>query len=175
MSQFIICMEITDVNLNEKKYTSTEILLYISIFIIINLILISIWIFTATKDQNFFSHFSFASTVASIILSVLAIFMSVMGESKTEIIRDRIEQEAKEIVAVTKKFENNMDSLLKIEEKMDDIKADIKTVINKNPEIHLASADIDSSDIRNNKFTLGDNHGEKQAINGNVPKYDKEN
>ena len=70
-----------------------------------------IWCFTTRTDTEFVSHFSFASTVTSIILSVLAIFMSVTGESKTQAIRDRIEEEADDIVEVTVRLENQIKGL----------------------------------------------------------------
>lgn len=117
-------------NWNEKKYTINHMLLVGAFLIIISLILVIIWLVTSNNDERLFSHFSFASTVSSIILSIIAIFMSVIGESKTEIIRDRIEQEAKQISAVTNRFEDYMDDLLhrlgRIESKTDNLKAALK-------------------------------------------------
>lgn len=98
-------------NKDDKKYSSNQLWLRICIVAIVNLVLIIVWLFTANDDPNFISHFSFASTVTSIILSVLAIFMSVSGESKTQVIRDRIEQEADEIVDVTNRLESQMKEL----------------------------------------------------------------
>lgn len=94
-----------------KIYSKDQLLLYICVVAIVNLALIIIWLFTERTDSNFISHFSFASTVTSIILSVLAIFMSVSGETKTQVIRDRIEQEADEIVDVTNRLEFQMKDL----------------------------------------------------------------
>ena len=96
---------------DEKSYSPNQFWIRVSIVVIANLILIIVWLFTERTDSDFVEHFSFASTVTSIILSVLAIFMSVSGESKTQAIRDRIEQEADEIVDVTSRLENQMKDL----------------------------------------------------------------
>ena len=72
-----------------------------------------LWLFTATKDPSFASHFSFASTVASIILSVLAIFISISGEAKTQVIRDKIEKEADDVICVSNKLEKQISDLSK--------------------------------------------------------------
>lgn len=98
-------------NCDEKCYSLNQLRLCICIVAIVNLVLIIVWIFTERTDSDFISHFSFASTVTSIILSVLAIFMSVSGESKTQAIRDRIEQEADEIIDVTSRLEHQMNDL----------------------------------------------------------------
>ena len=96
---------------DKKKYSSNQLWIRICIIIIADLIFALIWCFTARTDSDFISHFSFASTVTSIILSVLAIFMSVTGESKTQVIRDRIEEEADDIVKVTNKLEDQIKDL----------------------------------------------------------------
>ena len=92
--------------------------------------------------MRFFSHFSFASTVTSIILSVLAIFMSVTGESKTQAIRDRIEEEADDIVKVSGKLEIQMQELSEkiaiVVHNTDNIKAVISEP-NENPQITSGS------------------------------------
>lgn len=98
-------------NNEEKIYSSNQLWLRICILAIVNLVFVAVWSFTSNTDANFVSHFSFASTVTSIILSVLAIFMSVYGESKTQVVRDRIEQEADEIIDVTNRLEYHMRNL----------------------------------------------------------------
>lgn len=99
------------VNKDEKVYSKNQFNVCVCIIVIVNLVMICVWLFTANADSNFASHFSFASTVTSIILSVLAIFMSVTGESKTQTIRERIEQEADEITEVTEKLEKEISSI----------------------------------------------------------------
>ena len=125
---------------DEKVYSKNQLWIRISIVLVINLALIIIWLFTEHNDSTFIAHFSFASTVTSIVLSVLAIFMSVSGEMKTQAIRDRIEREADEIVTATDKMEKRMNEL---SGKMQDIKYtadDIKaSVINPPTQVRLAT------------------------------------
>ena len=97
--------------LDEIKYSSNQLWIRFCIMVIVNLVFIIVWLFTSYRDEMFVSHFSFASTVTSIILSVLAIFMSVTGEAKTQAIRDRIEREADEIITVTANLESQMKDL----------------------------------------------------------------
>ena len=98
-------------NKEEKKYTKKDKWLWIGGIILIDLILICVWLFTSSKDEQFASHFSFASTVTSIILSVLAIFMSVSNESKTQTIREKIEQEAETITKTADDLKTQITSL----------------------------------------------------------------
>lgn len=58
-----------------------------------------IWLITTgtAKDKEFTSWVSFASTIASIILSVLAIIMSITGENKSEAARNQLEDTSKKI------------------------------------------------------------------------------
>ena len=94
-----------------KIYSRNQLRIRICIFIIFVLIAMVLWLFTATKDPSFASHFSFASTIASIILSVLAIFISISGESKTQVIRDKIEKEADDVICVSNKLEKQISDL----------------------------------------------------------------
>ena len=136
---------------SKKMYTGTQVCLYISIFIIIDLMVVSIWLFTSTTDDTFFSHFSFASTVASIILSILAIFMSVMGEVKTQVIRDRIENETKEITNLTERLEKRMIDVLTKIKAIDDNTADIKAALTEHPDDVQLTSIKDDNFVSNNK------------------------
>lgn len=87
-----------------QGYSKKDFYIFVCIIFIINLTLISVWLFTTRSDKQFVAHFAFASTVTSIILSVLAIFMSISGELKTQNLRDSIEQEAEHIFRVTEEL-----------------------------------------------------------------------
>ena len=100
-----------DGNSEPKIYSRNQLRIRIGIVIIFALLLVILWLFTATQDPSFASHFSFASTVASIILSVLAIFISISGESKTQVIRDKIEKEADDLIRVSNKLEEKISDL----------------------------------------------------------------
>lgn len=69
-------------------------------------------------DQNdFVSQLEFASTVASIILSVIAIIMSITGEGKTEGIRNQMTETTLELkTTVTTVREINSDVSASLEE-----------------------------------------------------------
>lgn len=135
-------------------YKLKDILLCISIIIIIDLVLVIIWLFTATADTNFFSHFSFASTVASIILSILAIFMSVMGEAKTQLIRDRIESETRVVTDLANRLDENIKDVLEKIKTIDDNTANIKSVLKEHPE------NVQITSIQNDDLTINDNDTE---------------
>lgn len=68
---------------------------------------IVIWLIaTGTANNEEFSDWvSFASTIASIILSVVAIIMSISGESQMNTIRDRMEEAVQEMDQVLKSIE----------------------------------------------------------------------
>lgn len=120
---------------NDSKYTSKDLKLWIFRILTVNLILVIVWQFTARNDTTFVSHFTFASTVTSIILSVLAIILSFTGESKTQAIRDKIEQEAEEIIIVTQNFERQVKELSnKLEVVVHNTDSLMKFVLNDNPE-----------------------------------------
>lgn len=89
--------------------------------------LICIWLFSVLTygDQNFVAQMSFASTIASIILSVLAIIMSLTGEGKTEHIKEQLESAAKDI----KESQEKVSSINKtIEENLNKLTKDIDTM-----------------------------------------------
>lgn len=60
---------------------------------------IVVWLIAtgASSNENFPEWISFASTITSIILSVIAIIMSITGENKTESIRDKLEEATKKL------------------------------------------------------------------------------
>lgn len=68
-------------------------------YLLVIAVLICIWLFAVLThgDKSFVSQMSFASTITSIILSVLAIIMSITGEGKIEHIKDQLDVTAKDI------------------------------------------------------------------------------
>lgn len=127
--------------IDKKVYSKTQLRFYISIVIIVVLVGIIIWLFSIHNDENFVSHFSFASTITSIVLSVLAIFMSVSGESKTQAIRDKIEREADEIMETTRRWDDRMKAIL-------DNTNDIRATVNINQDsskINITSGQYDGN------------------------------
>lgn len=68
---------------------------------------IVVWLIATGTHNNaeFVGWVSFAGTIPSIILSVIAIFMSISGENKTEIMRDRMDEAAKNLEKTAKDIE----------------------------------------------------------------------
>lgn len=98
---------------------------------------IVVWTLATGEANNaeFSSWISFASTITSIILSVIAIFMSISGENKTNTMRDkmeeasqRIEKTAKDIEASNRESAKNIDELRK---EMDDLKLILENIPDK--------------------------------------------
>ena len=85
---------------------------------------IVVWLVETGKanTEEFSSWISFASTVASIILSVIAIIMSITGEGKTDAMRNQMEDTAKKLEVAAKAIENaNKDNQENIKELKENI------------------------------------------------------
>lgn len=85
---------------------------------------IAVWLIAtgAADTEEFASWISFASTVASIILSVIAIIMSITGENKTNTMRDKMEEASRKIEKASEAIEKaNIASKENIEDLKDNI------------------------------------------------------
>ena len=130
---------------DKKRHSRKDFYLFVCILLIINLVLMCVWLFTAHCDKQFVAHFSFASTVTSIILSVLAIFLSITGELKTQTLRERIEQEAEVITDVTAELRNQMQGLTNKIDMVQNETNKISGALNKNPDVtQLVSSEENS-------------------------------
>jgi len=95
---------------------------------------IVVWLITTgtANDPNFPVWVSFASTITSIILSVLAIIMSITGEGKTEHIKEQLEATAKDI----KKSQENVNEINKsIKENLGQLNLEVKRLSDKVDEV----------------------------------------
>lgn len=73
---------------------------------------ICVWQFAGvTNSDEFIKQFSFASTITSIILSVLAIIFSIAGEGKTEHIKEQLQESAKGINKTQRKINDINDQI----------------------------------------------------------------
>lgn len=106
-------------SLDEKRFSIKDGILVVLLCIIVILVLVIIWALSTKTNEEFVAQFSFAATISSIILSVLAIFMSINGESRTTVIRDKIEVEADEMTSVSREMK---ELLRQLEVKIDSIK-----------------------------------------------------
>lgn len=82
------------------------------------------------SQEGFVNQFSFASTIASIILSVLAIIMSISGEGKTETIRNEMSeavQDMRDTVEIVKDVNNGViDNLEELKKSLSELQIKIE-------------------------------------------------
>lgn len=86
---------------------------------------IVIWLITTgtSSNEKFPELISFASTITSIILSVIAIIMSITGESKTDAMRNQMERTTKKLEDTVDIVENaNRENVGNIKELKENIK-----------------------------------------------------
>lgn len=85
----------------ESKYSCKDMVMAGLIFLVLLMtfgtVFIVFWALVTKSNERFMAEFSFASTISSIILSVIAIIMSILSEKSTGIIRGHIEQNLVEI------------------------------------------------------------------------------
>ena len=104
---------------------------------------IVIWTLATGKANSpeFSSWISFASTVASIILSVLAIIMSITGEAKTEAMRNQMEDATrmldKAVENITSENEYINRSIAHLQEKIDSMSEKVDNFSKENKEQDL--------------------------------------
>lgn len=81
------------------------------LFLLIGII---IFLLTLTFGDNAiaFSHFSFAGTITSIVLSVLAIFMTIQSEAKNENVKAEINTAVHSLNEVNNQFKENIENAL---------------------------------------------------------------
>lgn len=90
----------------EKDLKHEKLKLHYKYLIVIAIIILFAGIVLATSNQNeFVSQVSFGSTISSIILSVIAIWMSISGERTTNDIRIKIAESSERLLGTTKELE----------------------------------------------------------------------
>lgn len=98
---------------------------------------------TGTANNSEFSDWlSFASTLTSIILSVIAIFMSISGESKTEGIRNQMEETAyrldNAVDDVSNANEEIKSSIIELQKKIDSMSEKVDNFSKQNSNENIA-------------------------------------
>ena len=112
-------------NEKESKYCKKDLILIALIFVIAILFLIIIWALATKSNEQFYAEFSFAATISSIILSIIAIGMSIAGSARMELIYNRTENEVVEITKIRKDLKT---LIYKIRKKIDAIKSDTDAI-----------------------------------------------
>lgn len=108
-------------NQNEKNVKHDNLKLhFIYVVVICFIICIGTIIIAAYNQEAFVSQVSFAGTITSIVLSVIAIWMSISGERTTNDIRikitestERLSDTTKNVETLNKNYEKTMDTQLK--------------------------------------------------------------
>lgn len=165
--------------LMQKDYT--YLLVIVTIIIVV---LISLSLYT---DQQAMNLFSFASTITSIILSVIAIIMTITSETKNASTKEKLEESAKQIQMTTELLEKavqNIDPeiLQKIEketntlqETMEDAIEIIKSIL-ENSEKTTKAVEETNKALKNTVVMSGDSSltkkiPEKYEIDNEFIKY----
>lgn len=95
---------------------------------------IMIWLLATgqSNTEEFSDWVSFASTITSIILSVIAIIMSISGESKTDSMREKIEETVKKLENTAEQIEiaskANIECINEVKERVDELNETLKRV-----------------------------------------------
>ena len=89
----------------------------------------------ATGESNtaeFSAWISFASTIASIILSVIAIILSITGEGKTDVMREKTEEAVKKLENTAQNIEEankkSIDNITDLKREIDDLKTALEKI-----------------------------------------------
>lgn len=117
---------------------------------------ILVWML-ATGQANsaeFSSWISFASTITSIILSVIAIFMSISGENKTDAMRNKMEETANKLEKATTIMENANDQNV---ENIKELKENISILERKLEQLQGQTEAVYNEYIKTNRSNNSDN------------------
>ena len=112
----------------------------------------------ATGEANtaeFSDWISFASTIASIILSVIAIILSITGESKSDVMREKIEEAVKKLENTAQTIEGanqeSIDNIADLKKEMDELKSVLENIPGQTIErmkIEYSISDIEESNSK---------------------------
>ena len=101
-----------DVENQKCEMERSRLKLHLKYILVICVTLFSIVLVAATKDNsNFVSEVSFAATISSIILSVIAILMTIIGELKSENVKDKLTNVSDTLISVTKSIKESAENL----------------------------------------------------------------
>lgn len=158
-----------DIVQHEKLRLHIRYIIGISVFLLFGGIVL------ATSNQNeFVSQISFGSTMTSIILSVIAIWMSISGERTTNDIKSKISYSADRLSETTEKIEilnnNHTKTLDKQLGELKDVKEQLSKIIQSVNHVeeqvsHMYNKNIDSSNTSNENIM---NTEQKIALFNNV-------
>lgn len=124
---------------------------------------IVIWLL-ATGQANtseFSAWISFASTIASIILSVIAIIMSITGESKTDAMRNQMEETANKLEETARSIEiankQNIKNIEELKENIDKLQEKVEQYKGETVEA-LRKFEKKPSEVDNDRMKINKNY-----------------
>lgn len=114
---------------------------FIYISVIAGMVIVVLLTLTFVNNENAVNYFSFAGTLSSIILSVVAIFMTINSENeskdaKTQLDRSIVKME-ESTSAVKKASDDWKDTVIDLQERLDTVRDEINEVLR---EIQVVSA-----------------------------------
>ncbi len=136
----------------------------------ISLIVIALVIKTS-NNTAFVNNVSFASTITSIILSVIAIWMSITGERSTNEIKTKVSESVDRLLKTSRESDNlvtDLSNMLsgqnqaynKIKDQMESILSEVlgvKTTITSMNDSFMGTKESQTGDLPNDTFLLGKN------------------
>ena len=110
------------------------------------------------KSDEFGRQLAFAGTVSSIILSILAIFMSIIGEGKAEALKNQIEVSKDDLTKAITELKKMMDDISSMTKRIEEMKSqldhmdkNVEEIKNTNPattyNINENSSNTDDAEI----------------------------
>ena len=124
------------------------------VVIFFSTILIFIAVFLFTGDQSAMDYFSFASTITSIVLSVVAIIMTISSESKSEGVKHQIDksvQELKDAAKTMQEYASGVDEQKKVFQEILENSKEILTVTH-SMDTNIKNIDSQSKTLSSEKF-----------------------
>ena len=143
---------ITETACNSCKKIQNKDLFYLCV--ILGICLVVVFSFVFYSNQDAINLFSFASTLSSIILSVVAIFMSINGEKTQELHRNQIEHTANKLESTRVKLEENIETL---NTKLDKLERKLQTVVDNTDTLVTRWKKIQSDDNKKIATSYKDN------------------
>lgn len=114
----------------------------------------------ATGEANtaeFSAWISFASTIASIILSVIAIILSITGEGKSDAMREKMEEAVKKLENTAQIIEDinqeSIDNIVDLKREVDELKTALENIPNQTIEKMKTEYSVSNIEENNSKKT----------------------
>lgn len=130
--------------------------------IILVVVLVFVLGYTFSGNSDAMGYFSFASTITSIILSVIAIIMTINNEQKSDRVKDAIDESVKTLQQSTEELKEYSESMGDVSEKLETVLSDIHGISEKTEEMNQHFSKIQNRNERYNPSqTVAQEDGEE--------------